>query len=221
MGLRLVAKVAALLPAAGRGSRLGRGPKAFLPFGGTSLLNFTLQAFSGLVDEILVAVSQDMLTEAARHVTGAAVVEGGGTRQETVRKLLGATRADIVLIHDAARPFLARSLVAEVIASVSATGAACVVTPVADTLVTLRGDAVDRAGLRAVQTPQGFRRDLVLAAHARALQDGVQATDDAALVRRAGHAVSFVEGSAWLMKITTPDDYSLAQALVEAWRDRA
>ncbi len=216
--------VAALVPAAGQGSRLGRGPKAFLPFGDTSLLGFTLQAFGGLVDETVVAVSKDMLAAVDEHLTPATtetVVEGGETRQETVWRLLQATRADIVLIHDAARPFLARSLVAEVIESVAAVGAACVVAPVADSLVTLQGDPVDRAGLRAVQTPQGFRRDLVLDAHARARRENVRATDDAALVRRTGHPVSFVEGNSWLMKITTPDDYELAQALVAAWRARA
>ena len=217
-----MSSVAALLPAAGQGLRLGRGPKAFLPFGGTSLLEFTLQAFDGLVDERVVAVSQDMLAVAEACLTGKAkVVVGGRTRQETVANLLEATHAEIVLIHDMARPFLAQTLVAEVLESVEATGAACVVAPLADSLVTLQGSPVDRDGLRAVQTPQGFRRDLVLAAHLRARLDNVQATDDAALVRRTGHAVAFVEGDAWLFKITTPTDYELAQALVGAWRARA
>lgn len=215
-------RIAALLPAAGQGLRLGRGPKAFLPFGGTSLLDFTLGAFDGLVDERIVAVSQDMLEVTKEHLTRAAeIIEGGSTRQETVRRLLEATGADIVLIHDAARPFLARSLVTEVIEQVSASGAACVVRPLADTLVALNGETVDREGLRAVQTPQGFWRDLVLEAHAKAQAEGFEATDDAALVRRLGRAVVFVEGSAWLLKITTPTDYSVAQALIEAWRAEA
>ncbi|CAN5894041.1 2-C-methyl-D-erythritol 4-phosphate cytidylyltransferase [soil metagenome] len=214
--------VAALVPAAGQGSRLGRGPKAFLPFGGTSLLDFTLQAFDGLVDECVVAVSADMVGAVESHLTRPAkVVLGGRTRQETVENLLQATHADIVLIHDAARPFLARSLVAEVVEVVCSSGAACVVAPVADTLVTLGGEPVDRDALRAVQTPQGFRRELISAAHARARGDGFQATDDAALVRRSGHAVSLVAGNAWLFKITTPTDYDMARALVEAWRAHA
>lgn len=198
---------------------MGRGPKALLPFGGTSLLEFTLQAFGGLVGECVVAVSQDMLTATTEHLAHkATVVAGGRTRQETVRKLLEATDADIVLIHDAARPFLAPALVGRVLEQVRREGAASVVQPVADTLIDLSGESVDRTGLRAVQTPQGFRRDLILKAHEHAQTEGFEATDDAALVRRLGHRVALVEGSAWLFKITTPTDYELAQALVEAWR---
>ena len=214
-------KVAALIPAAGAGLRLGMGPKAVVSVGGETLLNRSVRAFAGLVDETLVAVPDWSLgdegagLELPEHVRP---VPGGETRQKSVYNLLRATDADIILIHDAARPFLSREVVQHVIAAVQAHGAASVVTHVADTLIeTDSGRTVDRRTLRAVQTPQGFRRSLILSAHERALQHGYNATDDADLVRAMGHPVALVEGSSWLMKVTTPADLELAEALAAVW----
>ena len=215
--------IAALIPAAGRGERLGRGPKALLPLGETTLLGYAVTVFEGYVDEVVVAVSGDMRVEAQRCVGegGRLLVVGGKTRQETVRKLLEATTADTVLIHDAARPFLPRGVLEAALSATLKHGAASVVRPVADTLIrATTGETVERSSLRAVQTPQGFRRDLVLEAHKQAEKRNVRATDDAALVRLLGHPVTLVEGSAWLMKVTTPADYELAQALVKAWQSK-
>lgn len=214
--------VAALIPAAGQGERLGRGPKAFLPLGEGTLLSTSVTAFSGLVDEIIVAVSEAMLPDIGAHLdssTGKVTpVLGGTTRQATVYTLLKAARSDLVLIHDAARPFLSKEVIQRTLTAVRETGAASVVRPVADTLVRAEtGETVPRDPLRAVQTPQGFRLDLILEAHRTALEHGTTATDDAALVRLLGHEVALVEGSAWLMKITTPTDYALAQALAKSW----
>ena len=211
--------VAALIPAAGRGERLGRGPKALVEVAGESLLQRALRAFAGQVDEIVVALSPEM----AVHPLPARVrtVWGGVTRQASVYELLQATEADIVLIHDAARPFLSPSVIRAVIGAVGERGAASVVTHVADTLIeTADGRVVDRQRLRAVQTPQGFRRGLILEAHARALEQGYEATDDAGLVRALGHEVAFVEGSSWLMKVTSPADLELAEALAAVWDKR-
>lgn len=214
--------VAALIPAAGSGERLGKGPKAYLPLGETSILRLCLSAFEMQLSEIVVAVSKDMLPEAQRHVPeDAQVILGGATRQASVYALLHATNADIVLIHDAARPFLAQAIIERTVASVQTSGAATVVKPVADTLIhTETHQLVPREPLRAVQTPQGFKRELIFEAHRDALANDVKATDDAALVRRLGHKVALVEGSSWLMKITTPADYTMAQALVGAWREQ-
>ncbi|MBS3933252.1 MAG: 2-C-methyl-D-erythritol 4-phosphate cytidylyltransferase [Truepera sp.] len=211
--------IAALIPAAGDGMRLGQGPKALLEVAGKTLLERAVAAFLGQVAEVVVAVSASMIPRATRLLAGQArLIEGGATRQQSVMNLLMATDAELVLIHDAARPFLSRDVVTRVIGAVEAYGAASAVMPVADTLIeAASGRALDRSLLRAVQTPQGFRRTLILEAHRQALAAGVVATDDAGLVRWLGQPVALVAGSPWLMKITTPDDLVMAQALAEAW----
>jgi 2-C-methyl-D-erythritol 4-phosphate cytidylyltransferase len=210
--------IAALIPAAGSGTRLGKGPKAFLPLGDGSLLSFAVAAFETYVDEIIVAVSREMQAEVSRHVGKAKVILGGNSRQESVHCLLKATTAQIVLIHDAARPFLPAKVITDSIEAVKQHSAATVVRPVADTLIhkeTLQ--VIPRDSLRAVQTPQSFLRALILRAHEEAASKNVVATDDAALVKLLGHSVALVEGSSWLDKITTPDDYERAQVLVGMW----
>ena len=215
------AKVAALIPAAGEGARLGRGPKALLDVGGKRLLERATQAFEGRVDEIVVAVSNAMRTAVESHFgERVKLVAGGATRQASVLNLLNATDADIVLVHDAARPFLHPDIIEAVVAETERAGAVSVVTPVADTLIELgTGNPIDRQRLRAVQTPQGFKRALILEAHQHALDTNTEATDDAGLVRLLGHPVALVEGSGWLMKITTPADLELARALAPTWDD--
>jgi 2-C-methyl-D-erythritol 4-phosphate cytidylyltransferase len=210
-------RVAALIPAAGEGLRLGRGPKALVTLAGETLLSRAVRAFAGCVDEILVAVSPTMLA-GLEPPTGVCLVLGGATRQASVYNLLRATDTEIVLVHDAARPFLGRRVIEDVIAAVKMHGAASVVTAVADTLIEAEtGRAVERGTLRAVQTPQGFRRDLLLAAHDHALRSRHAATDDAGLVRELGHEVALVAGSSWLMKVTSNADLELAEALAAVW----
>ena len=212
-------KIAALIPAAGSGTRLGRGHKALVEVGGKSLLQRSVGAFAGYVDEVVVAVSSEMSEEVRAQLgDGIKLVQGGATRQVSVRNLLDATDADIVLIHDAARPFLSSQVIQEVVREVERVGAASVVRPVADTLIQAEtGETVDRQTLRAVQTPQGFKRGVIAEAHERALRDHTQATDDAGLVRLTGHPVTLVEGSQWLMKVTTPADLEIAEALATVW----
>lgn len=212
-------KVAALIPAAGEGLRLGRGPKALVRVAGETLLSRAVRAFAGAVDETLVAVSPAMSASVTRELPpGVRLVAGAATRQGSVHNLLRETDADVVLIHDAARPFLSRRVIGGVVAAVEECGAASVVTSVADTLIEVHtGRVVDRGALRAVQTPQGFRRELILAAHDRALDRGYTATDDADLVRALGQSVALVEGSGWLMKVTTQADLELAEALAAVW----
>jgi 2-C-methyl-D-erythritol 4-phosphate cytidylyltransferase len=215
-------KIAALIPAAGEGTRLGKGPKAFLPLGEGSLLSHAIAAFENQVDEIVVAISETMQGDIDKHVdANVRVTRGGKIRQETVYSLLEQTKVDIVLIHDAARPFLPLQVIRDSIEAVKQYGAVTVTRPVADTLIRkATGEVVARDELRAVQTPQSFRRELILKAHEEARTKNIEATDDAALVRLLGHDVALVEGSSWLEKITTPDDYERAQALVEIWKRR-
>lgn len=212
-------KVAALIPAAGSGTRLGLGPKAFVPVEGRTLLGRSAAALAPHVHEVLIALPAGL--DLPGDVPGRTVV-GGDTRQASVLALLRATDADVVLIHDAARPFLPARVIHDLLAAVQEVGAATAALSVADTLVRADpaggwGTLTPREGLWAVQTPQAFRRAALIAAHEAALADGHAATDDAGLIARAGQPVALVPGDARLLKVTTPGDLLLAQALARVW----
>ncbi|GGR70382.1 2-C-methyl-D-erythritol 4-phosphate cytidylyltransferase [Deinococcus seoulensis] len=212
-------RVAALIPAAGSGTRLGLGPKAFVPVEGRTLLGRSAAALAPHVHEVLIALPAGL--DLPGDVPGRAVV-GGDTRQASVLALLRATDADVVLIHDAARPFLPARVIRDLLAAVQEVGAATAALPVADTLVRADpagswGTLTPREGLWAVQTPQAFRRAALIAAHEAALADGHAATDDAGLIARAGQPVALVPGDARLLKVTTPGDLLIAQALARVW----
>lgn len=221
------ARTAAVVPAAGRGERLGgEEPKALRPLGGLPMLVHAVSALAAAssVDLVVVAAPPDHVgrTQAmlVGHHAGAelVVVAGGASRSESVRAALAALPGDVgvVLVHDAARPLAPVALVESIAAAVAA-GADAVVPglPVVDTVKQVDGSRVvatmDRAALRTVQTPQGFRRDLLVRAHREA---GADATDDAALVERAGGAVTVVEGSEEAFKVTRPLDLLLARAVL-------
>lgn len=211
--------VAALIPAAGSGTRLGLGPKAFVEVRGKSLLWRSVEALRPLVDEVVVALPDGL---ALPPGVEARAIVGGVTRQDSVERLLRATSAEYVLIHDAARPFVPENVVLDLLEAVHETGAATVAVPLADTLVREGrkgdwGDLTPREGLRAVQTPQAFQRELILKAHVQAVADGFAATDDAGLVARSGGRVRLVPGDARLFKVTTPGDLALAEALAAVW----
>jgi len=226
--------VAAIVPAAGSGDRLGGGiPKAFRLLAGTTLLRRSADAVATSVDLVVVAVPADRRDVDWRNVDwrnaavaaleGAAcptrVVAGGASRQASVAAALAVLPpdVDVVLVHDAARPLMPPAVVAAVIAAVRA-GAPGVIPALAvtDTLKSVDASGrvlrtVDRTGLVAVQTPQGFRRDVLERAH-RA--DPGVATDDAALVEALGIPVLTVPGDPAGFKITTPYDVVLAEALL-------
>lgn len=214
-------RVAGLVPAAGSGERLGRGPKAFVELAGAPLLAWTVAALAPWVDELAVAVAEPDLPRARAllepwaAVLDLRLIAGGATRQGTVRHLLEAVEAEVVVVHDAARPFLDAATVQSVIAAALEHGACSVGQPLADSLVRVAdGGPVDRASLRAVQTPQAFRRGVLALAHAEAARSGTAATDDAGLVWRMGHAVAWVAGGGHLFKVTTASDLALAEAVV-------
>jgi 2-C-methyl-D-erythritol 4-phosphate cytidylyltransferase len=215
------AGVAGLLAAAGQGLRLAAGPKAFVTVGDRTLLEWAVLALEDVVDEIVVAVAADDRARARALVPGARVIEGGHSRQASVARLVEATEAELVLVHDAARPFLPEAVARRVVAGARAGGAASAALRLADTIVEVdSGLTLERDRLRAIQTPQGFVRSVLREAHARALAEGYEATDDAALVRRLGRDVELVEGSPLLHKITTPDDLRLAAAFEELWLEQ-
>jgi len=221
--------VAVLVPAAGSGTRLGPGaPKALRELGGVPLL---VHAVRGLIAApsvgcVVVAAPpggraevEKLLRPEVPTAVGLCVVEGGATRQESVALALAATAAaySIILVHDAARALTPPDQIERVVAAVRSGRPAVVpVLPVADTIKQVDADdaivaTVDRSSLRAVQTPQGFRRDVLAAAH-RAATD--QHTDDAGLVERMGVRVHTVPGSDRALKITRPFDLVIAEALL-------
>ncbi len=210
--------ISALIPAAGSGERLGMGPKALLTLRGKTLLERAIEAFAGIAFETIVALPDAHLNS---NIKAARVVSGGATRQQSVLNLLNAARGEIVLIHDAARPFLPRAVIERVLSDVRRVGAATAALPMADTLVSEIdahwGAVLDRSLIRAVQTPQGFQKDLLLQAHQRAFDDGITATDDAGLVARLGHPVALSMGDERLFKVTKAGDWALATAFAAIW----
>jgi len=216
--------VAAIVVAGGAGTRLGAGvPKAFVPVGGRTLLEHAVERMAAhpRVDVVVVAVPAEQVTTAAALVGPAAVVAGGGTRQQSVAAALAAVPAGVktVLVHDAARAFVPSEVVDRVLSALD-DGASAVVPSVAvrDTIRTVDsagelGELVERSGLLAMQTPQGFRRDVLDRAHAAAR--GLDATDDAALVEDLGERVIAVAGDERAFKVTTPFDLALAEAALD------
>jgi 2-C-methyl-D-erythritol 4-phosphate cytidylyltransferase/2-C-methyl-D-erythritol 2,4-cyclodiphosphate synthase len=217
----------AIIVAAGRGERLGsRTPKAFVDIAGKSVLRRSAEALAASEEvSALVVVAPPGFEDRARNEvapTGKlrAVVPGGDTRQDSVRAGLSRTtpRDRVVLVHDAARPFVDPDLVARVIQGVRAQGAAIPVIPVVDTIKRVKGkrvgETVDRESLGAAQTPQGFNRAALMGAYSRAARAGVALTDEAMAMERESHPVAAVRGSARNFKITTPDDLDRARQLL-------
>jgi 2-C-methyl-D-erythritol 4-phosphate cytidylyltransferase len=212
-----------LLLAAGEGRRLGAGPKAFLEVAGVSILRRSAEAAAAgaLVDRLVAAVPEAMLDD-ARHILGGldvTVVAGGLRRQDSARAALEAAGdPDAVAVHDAARALCPSELFDRCLRELDDAEAVVAADAVRDTIKRVRDGVVletlDRAELRATQTPQAFRTDVYRRAHQAAARDGVEATDDAALVERLDVAVRIVDGPAWNIKITTPADVALAEVLL-------
>lgn len=220
---------AVLVPAGGVGARLGRAtPKQFLDLGGVPILVATVRHFARHpeVRAIVVAVPEAHVGRARRLLSPLlghrplSVVPGGPTRQASVERALHEVASDIeiVVVHDAVRPFVSRALIDAVLAAARAHGAAICARPIAETVKRVSGEFVvateDRSGLWAVQTPQAFRAALLREAHEKAARDGVLGTDDAMLVERLGHRVRVVPGHEDNIKITTPADLRLARGRV-------
>ncbi|MGH7863414.1 MAG: 2-C-methyl-D-erythritol 4-phosphate cytidylyltransferase [Candidatus Binataceae bacterium] len=227
-------RASAIVVAAGSGQRLGLDqPKAFVKVGAHSMLARVLATLKSVstVLEIVVAVpaGAEKSARAQANAAGVAIpvkiTAGGAERQDSVRIALALTSAesDLVLVHDAARPFATRDLFERCLDAASRSGAAISAIPVADTLKRVVDGAiaatVARAGLWQAQTPQAFRRNLLVDAHTRAAAQTLGATDDAELVERIGGSVEVVEGSATNIKITTLADLAIARAIAMLERE--
>src|ERR1700692_1077156 len=224
-------RTAAILVAAGRGLRAGvGGPKQYRSIGGQTVICRAMEPFCRhpqifAVQPVLNPDDTDMFRAAVGELRHQQPADGGATRQASVHaglEALAAQPPDIVLIHDAARPFVSAALISRAIDAAGRTGAAVPAIPVTDT-IKLVGEAghveatPERARLRIAQTPQAFRFEVILAAHRRAARDGRNDfTDDAAIAEWAGLTVATFEGDAANMKLTTPEDFIREEARLGA-----
>jgi 2-C-methyl-D-erythritol 4-phosphate cytidylyltransferase len=218
-------RVAALIPAAGSGTRLGADtPKAFIELNSIALLTRCALVLSLAVDVIVVAVPEGYVERAGELLkevdADVHIVEGGQDRQSSVARALAVVPqdVDVVLVHDAARPLVPQRVIHSVIDAVRQGADGVVpVLPVVDTVkrVDVQGtvvETVNRDSLRRVQTPQGFVRSVLDAAHA---DPTILATDDAALLEVSGYRVQTVSGDERALKITTMDDLHMALSYLE------
>jgi 2-C-methyl-D-erythritol 4-phosphate cytidylyltransferase len=238
-------KVVVIIPAAGIGTRMAPMPgaqgkqkktppsKQFTELGGTPILIHTLRRFAAVeaVSEIWIALRENeiagfraRLEQEAKDVLKKKVelVTGGEHRQQSVEHALnaiGAAADDVVLVHDAVRPFVTSEIIEEVIDAAKKYGAAIAGLPAVDTVKQVERTAegalikatIPRAGVVMAQTPQGFRYDVIKKAFDEASADGFLGTDEASLVERSGHEVAVVMGSPRNIKITAPADMELAE----------
>jgi len=229
-------KVAVVIPAAGQGTRMGGHRKQFRVLGGKSVLVQTLLVFErhAEVDHIIVATPEDAVEPLAVELRRVGiskllkVVAGGSSRQASVHAALRAIPedVDVVLVHDAVRPFVRMSAVSSVIDATRHHGAASMALAITDTVRRISasesgdiefGETVPREELVRVQTPQGFRLDWLIAGHEAAEADDFHATDDVHLIQRLGHGVMAVPGHAMNIKITTPEDWETANRYWPDW----
>jgi len=218
--------VAAIVLAAGRSVRMGTEDKLWADLNGQPVIGRTVRGIAAMPElDVLVIVAPQVLHERlaslvpARDGLEVRCVAGGARRQDSVAAGLAAViEADWVLVHDGARPLVTAELCAVVLAAARERGAAVPVLPVTDTLKRVDEDGliletIDRASVRAVQTPQAFDAMRLRAAHAVTERD---ATDDASMIEAGGGTVVVVEGDPANLKLTTPTDLVIARALVAA-----
>jgi 2-C-methyl-D-erythritol 4-phosphate cytidylyltransferase len=235
-----MSRIAAILPAAGLGTRMGaETPKQFLELDGVPLVVFTLRRLASCpaITEFLIAARAEGVGELEARVAQeklgrpVRVVRGGDSRQESVGNALAqlAPDTEIVIVHDAVRPFVTREQIERIIAEARACGAAILGIPAIDTIKEVRRTSqpedvalvtatIPRERIVLAQTPQAFSFAILKEAFARAQQDGVTASDEAALVERIGRDVHVVLGSERNLKITRPADMDLARFYLDQER---
>mgnify|MGYP000805961031 CR=1 FL=1 len=214
----------AIILGGGSGQRMGaKCNKVLLPIAGKSMIVRSVEAFMPLVEQVVVVSREEdmpaMASELAQNGLDVPMVSGGATRQESVWRGLQALsgQCDGVLVHDGARCLVTADVIQRCMASVEECGTGVAAVPVTDTIKTVSNanialDTPNRTSLRAVQTPQGFKVDLLRRAHEQAQRDGFLGTDDASLVERLGVPVQLTEGSRRNIKLTTPEDLLMAEA---------
>lgn len=232
-----VCKASAVIVAAGKGSRMKTDiNKQYLLLDNKPVLAHTIEAFerSELISEIIVVINKDDRELFAGSVIKpynfskiTSVVVGGADRQASVYNGLCYVKAssDIVVVHDGARPLVTEDIIHRTIDAALVYGAACAGVPVKDTIKKVGKDFTveytpDRSELWAIQTPQAFRREILVSAHQNAACDGFRGTDDSVLAERLGYRVRMVMGSYTNIKITTAEDLVLAEAILKNFSQR-
>lgn len=224
-------KVITIIVAGGKGKRIGANiSKQFLHLNGKPILAHTLKVFEDCnsIDSIIVVSHPDDIDFCQQNIIKnfgfkkvIKVVKGGKERQDSVRNGLNAAPESygITVIHDAVRPFVSQSIIENSIRTAKRTGASVVCVPVKDTIKEASDGYVkktlQRERLYLVQTPQTFKMDIIKEAHKRALEKGIKATDDSSLVEMLGIKVKIVEGSYENIKITTPEDLIIGEAILK------
>ena len=223
-------RVGAVIVAAGESRRMGTLDKVFAPLGGRPLLAWAIDAFQSCpsVDEVVLVLNERNLELGQRLVEEhgwskvAALCRGGERRQDSVREgLARISGCHWAIVHDGARPCVTPGLIEEVLAAAAESGAAIAAVPVVDTIKLVSGDGfveetAERSSLWMAQTPQAFRSDIISRAHRQQRGD---ASDDALMVEGMGHRVRVCRGSYENIKVTTPEDMAMAEALLRK-RDR-
>jgi len=217
-------KFSAIILAAGSGSRTGLSyNKVFHEIHGKRVLDYSVEFFKNNVncEEILLVCSQSDFNYVydSYHTIVDQIVIGGESRQQSVYKALNKAKKDFVLIHDSARPFINPDSIVNLLREVSTVGASTLAIPVTDTIVKTSGNRLIKTLLRnelvALQTPQGFLRELLLSSHKKAIKSGYVATDDTDIVRKFSDVMpSFVLGDYRSVKLTTKDDLILLEAIL-------
>jgi len=225
-------KVTAIVPAAGRGERMKREKvsKQYLPLGGRPILVHTLLVFENCpaVEEIILAVGEEEIDYCWQAIVKRfglrkvkRVVPGGERRQDSVYNALQMVKQDcgIVLIHDSVRPFVTGEILQRTIEETKMHKAVATAIPVTDTIKEGNGlgfveRTLNRARLWSIQTPQGFEINVLKEAYSRAQEENFYGTDEASLVERIGYPVKVIEGSHENIKITTPEDLIIAEAIL-------
>ncbi len=230
-------RCSAIVVAAGSGSRLGVGePKAFVKLHGRTLLHYSLATLCKIssLTEVVIAIPAAWRIRAHQGRSASEVFPAPPPRQHrsqsglvdssASRSRFTSAEAEVIIIHDAARPFADAALFHRCLEAAHLRGAAIAAIPVADTLKRVADGAIQatvkRAGLYQAQTPQAFQRRLLVAAHERATRERVIATDDADLVEQIGGTVEIVASSALNLKITTRSDLLIAEAIATAAKTR-
>ena len=218
--------VSAVLVAAGSGRRMGC-KKQFMDISGAPLISYALTVFQNSeADEIILVTAKDDI-EAMREISSKygisklkAIVPGGAERSDSVISGLSAASGEFVLIHDGARPFIKPDEISEAISAVKKYGAVCLGYPVKDTIKITDGKGYikstpDRSNLFAAATPQCFGTELIKSAYEKVKNDGVFVTDDAAAAEYIGTKVKLITCSCENIKITTPEDVWMAEAVIK------
>jgi len=221
-----------IIPAAGRGERFGGDtPKQFLLLRGRPIIVHTVERFLAYpeVDRIIIGVSEEHLEASSALMSDEGwqrveLVIGGATRQETVSRGVAAAlrhSCEMVAVHDAVRPFASRRLLREVLSKAAEVGAALPALTITDSIHRVVDDLIaetpDRRAWRTAQTPQCFKVHILTSVLEKAMQQGIEATDEAGAASRLGQKVAVVRGENRNVKITYPEDLAMAEAFFDLW----